>query len=551
VADHVLVLGAGVGGMSAAHELAERGFSVTVIEDRYVPGGKARSIFVPDSGRDGRQDLPAEHGFRFFPGFYRHLPDTMSRIPFGGQAHGVLDNLRDATRAEIARTGAKIPLFIPVRFPRSPSDFTEVLRDSTWGQTGLTAGDMAYFLQRLLVLLTSCDARRYGEWEQQSWWEFSGAADRSTAYQRFLAEGLTRSLVAAQAREMSARTGGYILLQLLLDIWIPGRPADRLLDGPTRDVWIGPWLDHLGQLGVDFRFGTRVDAINCSDRRTTSVTVTGPDKRQEELTADWYIAAVPVEHMARLATPDIRQADPSLDNLDRLRTRWMNGIVFFLRRDVPVVYGHVVYIDSAWSLTSISPRQFWRRPIDSFGDGDIGGVLSVDVSDWTTPGPITGKPAMECSKEEIFTEVWGQLKAHLNTSRHRVLDDANLARWFLDTDVRFPELRRSRKVRVDINLEPLLVNTVGSWAWRPNAATAIENLFLASDYVRTYTDLATMEGANEAARRAANGILDRTGSKEPRCMLWPLREPVAFAPARLLDRWRYQRDRDHELPAGT
>jgi hypothetical protein len=112
----------------------------------------------------------------------------MSRIPFGRQARGVLDNLRDATQAEIARTGAKIPLFIPVRFPRSTSDVTEVVRDITGGQTGLTAGDMAHFLQRLLVLLTSCDARRYGEWEQQSWWEFSGAAERSAAYQRFLAD---------------------------------------------------------------------------------------------------------------------------------------------------------------------------------------------------------------------------------------------------------------------------------------------------------------------------------------------------------------------------
>ena len=71
-------------------------------------------------------------------------------------------------------------------------------------------------------------------------------------------------------------------------------------------------------------------------------------------------------------------------------------------------------------------------------------------------------------------------------------------------------------MRKDINLEPLLVNTVGSWAWRPNAATAIENLFLASDYVRTYTDLATMEGANEAARRAVNGILDAAVRTQPR-----------------------------------
>ena len=48
---------------------------------------------VPGSGTDGRDDLPAEHGFRFFPGFYRHLPDTMRRIPVDGRADGVAGNL--------------------------------------------------------------------------------------------------------------------------------------------------------------------------------------------------------------------------------------------------------------------------------------------------------------------------------------------------------------------------------------------------------------------------------------------------------------------------
>ena len=62
MAETVLVLGGGVGGLSAAHELAERGFSVTVVEDRDDPGGKARSIFVGGSGTEGREDLPAEHG---------------------------------------------------------------------------------------------------------------------------------------------------------------------------------------------------------------------------------------------------------------------------------------------------------------------------------------------------------------------------------------------------------------------------------------------------------------------------------------------------------
>ena len=56
------------------------------------------------------------------------------------------------------------------------------------------------------------------------------------------------------------------------------------------------------------------------------------------------------------------------------------------------------------------------------------------------------------------------------------------------------------------------MNLVDTWPLRPEATTAIPNLFLASDYVRTYTDLATMEGANEAARRAVNGLLDAASS---------------------------------------
>ena len=86
-----------------------------------------------------------------------------------------------------------------------------------------------------------------------------------------------------------------------------------------------------------------------------------------------------------------------------------------------------------------------------------------------------------------------------------------------------------------MNLEPLLINTRGSWADRPDATTRIPNLFLAADYVRTNTDLATMEGANEAARRAVNGILERSRSSATPCRIWPLSEPAIFAPARAID----------------
>src|SRR5262245_5715978 len=105
MASRVAIIGGGVAGMTAAHELIERGFEVVVLEAGLIPGGKARSFPVPGSAKGGRMSLPAEHGFRFFPGFYRHLPDSMERIPFGNGS-SVAANLVEAPRTMLARIGS-------------------------------------------------------------------------------------------------------------------------------------------------------------------------------------------------------------------------------------------------------------------------------------------------------------------------------------------------------------------------------------------------------------------------------------------------------------
>jgi uncharacterized protein with NAD-binding domain and iron-sulfur cluster len=103
----------GVGGLSCAHELAERGYEVHVYEARASWGGKARSQPVADTGTGGRADLPSEHGFCFYPRFYKHVIDLMERTPVPGgtvagrlkatteSAIGVLE--RDASAAARVR----------------------------------------------------------------------------------------------------------------------------------------------------------------------------------------------------------------------------------------------------------------------------------------------------------------------------------------------------------------------------------------------------------------------------------------------------------------
>src|SRR3954468_14963741 len=159
----VAVLGGGVAGLTAAHELAERGFAVTVYETRDRLGGKARSLPVPGSGTDGRGDLPAEHGFRFFPGFYRHVPDTMKRI-------GVDGHLVGAERVLLAQGEGRNEIITTAHLPESLEAYALGPRFVCEGAPSLgpPPQDTTWFIDRLVTLLTSCDERRLREWELQS-----------------------------------------------------------------------------------------------------------------------------------------------------------------------------------------------------------------------------------------------------------------------------------------------------------------------------------------------------------------------------------------------
>jgi len=538
----VLVLGGGVGGMSAAHELVERGFDVEVIEMKSIPGGKARSVPVPDSGRNGRAALPGEHGFRFFPGFYRHLPDTMKRIPYRDNPEGCFNNLVDTSRVELAQAGLP-PTYLPSRFPRHLSDLEMLFKEALHNDTGLTLEDASFYLGKLWEVMTSCKERRLAQLEMVSWWDFVDAANRSPAYQKFLANGMSRSLVAAEPHEASARTIGQVQVHLMSNVVSPGVGTDRVLCGPTNSVWIYPWLTYLQQQGVRYRERLVVKRILYNEGHVTGVEVmpsTDPQRGVERLQADWYVFALPIERMAPLISPWMNEADPRLAGLKELacNVRWMNGIQFYLYQDVPVVHGHVLYVDSPWAITSISQPQFWPEvSLSGYGDGRVRGILSVDISDWDEEGHFIKKMAKDCTRQQIADEVWAELKRSLNVGGQVLLRDDMLHSYFLDADIVIPP---PDMPRMDINLEPLFINRPDSWDKRPEAATAIPNLFLASDYVQTNTDLACMEAANEAARRAVNAILEASGSPATPCRIYPMEMPEAFAPFREHDLKRFQ-----------
>ncbi|MFE6921802.1 FAD-dependent oxidoreductase [Nocardia sp. NPDC057663] len=366
----VAVFGAGPAGLTAAHELAERGFAVTVYERLGAAGGKCRSIFSD-------QALPSEHGFRSFFGFYHNLPDTLRRIPFRGNRNGV------------------------------------------------------------------------------------------------------------------------------------------------HDIALGAQLSGFETDGAHIRAATVTDSAGA----------------RHSVEADYYVSAIPLDKAPAVFSDGVLAADPRLESISRLQSAWMVGIQFFLRRRADLAAGHVAYVDSPWGLTSISEAQFWRTPLNGYGDGGVADVLSAIISEWEEPGVFDRKTAAQCSPAEIAAETWEQLTAHVNKVGDEPLTDDMLHSWMIDPALRDPG---TPDVSYD---DAIFIQNPGSWADRPDATTAIDNLFLAGDWIRTQMNVACMEGANEGGRLAANAVLHVSGSAAGRVPITPRFRMPLWEPLELADSALYHAGR--------
>ncbi|MBP0027620.1 MAG: FAD-dependent oxidoreductase [Roseofilum sp. Guam] len=660
----VAIFGGGVAGMSAAQELIERGFEVEVYELREIPGGKARSINVPHSAAPRKKPLPGEHGFRFFPGFYRNVTDTMKRIPYKNNPRGVFDNLVSVPYLALAQLNQNLTI-LPASFPHSCGDLIKdielIIEAIVTDQ--IPPVDIKFFAARTWQLMTSCQERFIGEYDKISWWNYIDAENRCKAYQNLLAQGLTMSLVASRPQLANTKTIGEIFIQLLFDM-TRTTSTDRVLNGPTNDVWIDPWLEYLCSKGTNYHLRHRLRRIEVTKdkrgkRKITGAIVTDLETQiDKRITADYYLAAVPVDMMAGLLSEEILEGDRTLATIKSLgtSTAWMNGIQFYLDRDVVDLKGHILYVDTPWSLTSISQQAVWKKeefPMEGFGDGNVRGIISAIASDWGYfINPNTNeigvesascslylgdnnKPAQVAYRDQIKTEIWEEMKHSLKKDGKPILKDEYLLSWFLDPDITntsdwvdnpekleevlnlylpdsfkalflwihqherdsvtleeianhleidqygarlevnalvakgfvgpiprpkdcpgasptsctppqpgnetlcyYSRLRHDSSA--NINSEPLMVNVIDNWSLRPLSYSQIPNLFLASDYVRTNVDLATMEGANEAARYAVNSIIDASEAKVPYCKVWNLRQPIIYSLHRWSDCQRYQ-----------
>ena len=225
-------------------------------------------ILVTPLEDQGACFVPGEHGYRFFPSFYRHLRDTMRRTPLY-DAHGretertAHDNLVPTFTQVFASPGRSVE-FSRAR-PRSLEAFRRELRRALV-DLKFERRDLHRFGARILRYLSTGRARREATYEQLSWWEYLTLKEvladhhddpKAPRYQ-FSAEferqlkAAPQALVAMDAEYCDARTQGNIVVQLLLDQFLGNDTTDSTLNGPTSEAWFDHWRRHLQAMGVRF-----------------------------------------------------------------------------------------------------------------------------------------------------------------------------------------------------------------------------------------------------------------------------------------------------------
>jgi phytoene desaturase len=438
-----IIAGAGPAGMACAKWLTDRGYQVTVLEKRPIPGGKV------SAWKDADGDW-VESGLHVFFGAYHTLLGLLNEC-------GLSDTF-DWKPAEMIFASPQHGL-APISFiPGLPAPFN--------GLAGVATSRLLPLKDKLRVALgllwpifgtqAYIDAQETQSYE--AWHRRHGMGERAL---RDVMDTMALSLNFQRADRVSAK----LLLTALLHFAKETDASKMALvkGSPQERIW-APLVRLLESRGALVRFEGKVTGIGYDGQRVSGFVL----EDGSVVEGDLFVSAMPV-HSLRKVLPAALREKPYFDNLRHLKGQPVITVQLFFDRQVTHVHNLLFS-----SRTNIGVYADMANVAQDYHRGGASIVQFVVA------------PA-----EELIRLSDERLVAHVLADFRRLHPQAAGAELRKYTIVRIPNSVYQARPGVD--------------AFRPDQQSPVPNLFLAGDYTQQEF-LASIEGAVRSAQRCVARI---------------------------------------------
>jgi len=495
----IIIFGAGIAGLSAAHELAQLGYSVSVYEAANEPGGFFKSYRYP------HDNLPAEYSWHGMGPWYINTFDLMQHIPFNEKG-----NIYDLALSRPVDFGifpdtGKAEFFkglksIPKMFRMNKWEFVKYsyLMAKTWtsGSRSRIKYDRINAAQAWKPLLTerayktwrSC----FGPWIGSDWSRVSLHTAGAFFKKQLTAKSMHHHKADVDGPGWAHKTGsGWLLFK-----------------GPSSEYWFTPWVKYLKAKGVSFFWEKPLTKLEFDGTR-----IAAAFSGEEKIQGDIFVLA-----LNPFITAAILSGTPALERQEELKlfkpliqggphVQVSFRVAFSEAIKFPRARTAIVVSDSEFNLTLFAEEQVWDKAVD-LGQG-VKSLWTGTSCISSVPGRIYHNPVNTCTKEEFVEEVKAQILSC--GALNELIKEANNGKELKDFPIMKIEVWHEWEFsRNGIRSpQPKWVNSTNTEAYLPSQRTPVPNLFLAGAHTSTQVQVWSIEGAVESGRRAAKAIDDK------------------------------------------
>lgn len=523
------IFGAGIAGLSCAHELAIAGYDVNVYESSDSIGGMAKSYRYPNG-------LPSENSWRGYGQFYKNIFHIMRQIPSPTSepsnanssvgANAVAFDKCPTLKLGKYKTVYDTELSRPIQFILPKDDIDNPDDAYNWTKNFTLKDWIVILMQMFREMAADERINYYAEINAMEYLK-QKINPRNLTYivsvfgpwsgidwQRTSLHHITNFFRMIQYPDLStpyihdADIDGPAWTHGAGDQWL-------VLKRPTSESWFDPWAKVLTECyNVKFHFNHSLRKLNFLNGKINS-TVIQTNSNLITVRHDYYIIATTPFAIKDIVDRSgiLAQTDPQLKLFKELiadgpHIQISFRIGFKEKIVTPQKYMAFILPDSEYNITFYFQDTIWHDNV-YLGPGNktlISGGACVSY----VPGKLFNKTTTEVSDQEFKDEILFQMFRCKNLNS--VIANSNNGKKLSDFDINVFEIWKgwnfNPKFAIDVN-EQKWVNSTHTNLFMPETKTSFPNLFLAGSHIKSSIDLYTMETACATGRDAAFMIINK------------------------------------------